>query len=278
MPFLPTRQWLNLLPKSVTVLIDLDSSTMYGNDYNDLVWILQLMHHSRREILSVMRKLLNPAMAAAVRRIESHGHSVRACVYTRKSGMVEHLSYSSRFRVGNGDIYFPASSKLREVLHHSDAQYHSFERLFFARQMIGEALGRTDIEMVLTNSHKSVAATCTSTLVPQADPGNAILYDDNTDYEDATIVPLFETISHANAQAILDIVGREPVDARLVKIIRNGMDEFYCSLDAADCVSIAASDDPVSDWPVPFAYNAVSLKQHAEATTRGYVVAWRKFW
>ena len=278
MPFLSTRQWLNLLPKSVTALIDLDSSTMYGNDYNDLVWILQLMRHPRHEILSVMRKLLNPAMAEAIRRIESHGHSVRACVYTRKSGMVDCLPHSSRFRASNGDLYFPASSKMREVMHCSNIHHPSFERLFYARQMIGEALGRTDVEMVVTNAHKSVAATCSNTLVPRADPRSAILYDDNADYEDATIVPLFEAIPHAKAQAILDIVGREPVDARLVKIIRNGMDEFYCSLDAADCVSIATSDDPVSDWPVPFARNTVSLKEHAEATTRGYVAAWRKFW
>ena len=276
MPFLLTRQWLTLLPMPVTAFIDLDSCTMYGNDFNDLVTIMQLIGHPRHVILSVMRKLLNPAMAKAIQRLEACGHSVRVCVYTRKSNLLNQTN-GDRFRAPNGDLYFPAATHSGEV---SNNSHNSFNRLFYTRQIIGEALGRKDIEMVVTKNPKSVSDTCLHTLVPPVDPSRAFLYDDNEEYKDAIVVPPFDAISEVRAELVLGIVGREPVDEIIANRVKKNMHDYYYSLEEDNRLSIAITSKPVLDWPLPAVCqtNTVSVRQHLEAATRGYVAAVWRMW
>jgi hypothetical protein len=273
MPFLCARQWLKLLPAPMTVLLDLDSCTMYGNDFNDLIWMMQLMKRPRDSILTAMRALLNPAMARAIRRLEAAGHRVRVCVYTRKGCMVEHLP---RFAAPNGDLYFPATTRLGGAVSRSACMYNAFERLFLARQVIGEALGRTDIEMVVTRNTKSVAATCAGTLKPPADPSHAVLYDDNREYHhsDVILVPPYDAIQAADARVILDLMGGDPMSDAVVRMISDGLDECYSSLDASNRIKVNTTSDPAPEWPLPVASSStVSLQQHLAAAARGYTAA-----
>ncbi len=265
MPFLSTKQWLAMLPKRFTVFIDHDSCTMYGNDFNDLVWILQLMNFPRHVIISVMRRLLNPAMAEAMRRIESLGHTVRVCVYTHKAYLIDSLADTGALRASNGDLYFPAST-FTSHLACADANARlAFDRLFYSRQIIGEALGRKDVEMVVTKHTKSTHATCTSTLKPPADPEYGVLYDDNSAYGDAIVVPAFEAISKANAQTILEMVGHYPVPDYVADIVREDMDEDTNSLTYDNHLTIATTELG-SYWPMPSACRAaVSLEHHLSA-------------
>jgi hypothetical protein len=75
-----------MLPKYFTVFIDHDSCTMYGNNFNDLVWTLQTDEFSQTRYhfsnVQLAQPCIGPAMAETMKRIETLGHTIRECVYT----------------------------------------------------------------------------------------------------------------------------------------------------------------------------------------------------
>lgn len=236
------------------VFLDIDQTSFYGQDGNDVPNCLQI--DKRYDILpSVVSLLVNPAMIAAVRELEGKLGTVRIVLYTAKYDLPVHIPADSKFRVDSNDIYFPAHTHIRELPVFPDkSTFANFNRLFLVRDAICAHLDRVSVEMFVTSRPgKCVVRTC-GMIHPAAEPENTYLFDDRVDlagtYHVITI-PAFNSLAEESKDAIYALVGTHRLSERAVAFAKTAQEEHSC-LGEADRIRLNWSRDPPKQWCLSF--------------------------
>mmetsp|Transcript_6657 Transcript_6657/g.13397 ORF Transcript_6657/g.13397 Transcript_6657/m.13397 type:complete len:400 (+) Transcript_6657:19-1218(+) len=179
-------------------ILDMDKTSIYGNDSNDLAIALQWMEKPESVVRGLYKKIVSPCIRPAYEQIQKSVSRLNTVIYTRRPQVVQ---YSSCFREGvvipvqykeewhhGGQICFPSYVKdADEILETYDGpellaneRYdikNALERLIAARDAVTEELGLAEPpRVVVTATEKQVESTLKALKLPTE---NAVLFDDN---------------------------------------------------------------------------------------------------
>jgi hypothetical protein len=252
-------QTQSLKPESMealenTVLLDIDQTSMYGNDCNDVITCLQI-DDMNDVIPQVISLLVNPAMVKAVKTIEQKLGHVRIVLYSARYNLLQDMGPGTVFNVGGEDLYFPKHTQMKDLpLFDSKIKYNKFKRLFLARDAICQYLGKDSIEMVITSRPgKCVVRTC-GLISPPANPENAYLFDDRIDlagqYHVITI-PVYNAVTETCKESIYALVGSKPLSDKAVTFAWTAEKEHGC-LGEANRICVNTVDAPPKEWCLSF--------------------------
>ena len=237
-----------------TVLLDVDNTSMYGNDCNDIPSCLQI--DERNDIIrSVISTLVNPSMVKAVKGIEQKLGPVRVVLYSAKFNLLQDMGSGTTFNAGSDDLYFPKHTEMKDLpLFDSKIKYNKFKRLLLIRDVICEYLGKDSIEIVITTRPgKCVVRTC-GMLSPPANPENAYLFDDRLDlagqYHVIT-VPVYNAVSESCKALLYTLIGPIPLSTRAVEFAQTAGPENGC-LGEFNCIRVNTTSEPVEEWNLSF--------------------------
>ena len=95
-------------------MLDLDHTSLFGNDGNDMGIVLQHMNKSYSTLQLLYDKLINPNLRTMFEAYKAQGKEIQVVVYTRRPALLR--QYAPHWHA-NGQIYFPASiASSREIL------------------------------------------------------------------------------------------------------------------------------------------------------------------
>eukprot|EP00961_Rhodomonas_salina_P142787 1922164-Rhodomonas_salina.1 len=185
------------LASDAVMLLDLDKTTIFGNDGNDIGLALQWMNRPKESLDELYRTLVSPLLRPAYEQLKWNTQKLDVVIYTRRPAL---LTYRSCFRRCMIPLRY-------QKLHHDDGQlyipgdiaspgdmlrlYHgpkllpeekndvtkSLQRLFAARDALTAALGlEAPPTVVVTASVKNVERTAGKLGLESS---RAFLYDDN---------------------------------------------------------------------------------------------------
>ena len=98
----------------LTLMLDLDHTSLFGNDGNDMGIVLQHMNKSYSTMQLLYDKLINPNLRTMFEAYKAQGKEIQVVVYTRRPALLR--QYAPHWHA-NGQIYFPASiASSREIL------------------------------------------------------------------------------------------------------------------------------------------------------------------
>eukprot|EP00288_Rhodomonas_lens_P012605 CAMPEP_0177710820 /NCGR_PEP_ID=MMETSP0484_2-20121128/11534_1 /TAXON_ID=354590 /ORGANISM="Rhodomonas lens, Strain RHODO" /LENGTH=423 /DNA_ID=CAMNT_0019222517 /DNA_START=536 /DNA_END=1807 /DNA_ORIENTATION=- len=266
--------------KEAVLVLDLDKTSIFGNDGNDFGISLQWMEKPDRAVQDLYKLLISPCVRPALEDLKSRAGKVDVVIYTRRPQV---LKYQSCFRDcvvpihyksdwhHDGQLYLPGSIRCSdeviktycgpELLEDevNDVK-KSLERLIAARDALTETLG-LDVNptVVVTATDKCVEDTVKH--LDLAD-GNAFLFDDNTalQYDPKTIVvPPFEALPEARRRELLFFMEEHlpaaELDEELVEYLEGARaEEKAIEWDAARGsykwrIPVAAT--PMKPWKLP---------------------------
>uniref|UniRef100_A0A7S0F5D2 PAS domain-containing protein n=1 Tax=Hanusia phi TaxID=3032 RepID=A0A7S0F5D2_9CRYP len=183
--------------KQSVLMLDLDKTSIYGNDGNDLGIALQWMDKPEPVVKELYRHLVNPNVRQAYDNLHAQSRDTRVVIYTRRPQV---LHYRSCFRDATinvkyneewhseGQLYIPSEiSNAQEMMNtyqgpelledEANDVSKSLERLIAARDAIAQELGLTTPPViVVTASDKRVTDTAEHLGLSSE---HAYLFDDN---------------------------------------------------------------------------------------------------
>ena len=89
-----------------TALLDLDKTSIFGNDGNDLGIAMQWMGRSTDEVRRLYALLVSPALPAAYGSLKALARTVNVAIYTRRPQLI---TYASVFQSRTVDLTFDPS-------------------------------------------------------------------------------------------------------------------------------------------------------------------------
>ena len=237
-----------------TILLDMDQTSIYGNDCNDVITCLQIEEMDSL-IPQVISLLVNPSMVKAVKAIEQKLGPVRIVLYSARYNLLKDMGADTVFNVGGEDLYFPKHTEMKDLpLFFAKIKYNKFRRLFLARDAICQYLGKDSIEMVITSRpDKCVVRTC-GIISPPANPENAYLFDDRIDlagqYHVITI-PVYNAVTEPCRDSVYALIGSKPLSDRAVSFACTAEKEHGC-LGEANRIRVITADTPPKEWCLSF--------------------------
>mmetsp|Transcript_41351 Transcript_41351/g.130135 ORF Transcript_41351/g.130135 Transcript_41351/m.130135 type:complete len:711 (+) Transcript_41351:179-2311(+) len=183
--------------KQSVLMLDLDKTSIYGNDGNDLGIALQWMDKPEPVVKELYRHLVNPNVRQAYDKLHAQSRDTRVVIYTRRPQV---LHYRSCFRDATinvkyneewhseGQLYIPSDvTSAKEMMKayqgpelledEANDVSKSLERLIAARDAIAQELGLTTPPViVVTASDKRVTDTAEHLGLSSE---HAFLFDDN---------------------------------------------------------------------------------------------------
>jgi hypothetical protein len=258
--------------RSHTLFLDLDKSSFYGQDANDVLTVLQM--DDRQDLLeSVVPLLINPAMVKAVKEVERLSGPARVVIYTAKGNMPGCIPEGHPLKATNQELYLPVGSTMHDVpadlnIH----QKHIFQRLIRIRDAISKCLGRGEagIEAIVTASMtKSVAYAC-CLLKPAADVDTAYLFDDRPDldgqYHVIKVDP-FNAVSKERKQEIDTLLCNFRMSGDAADFAATSAPPHLC-LGEGNRVVVNLSVQEGNAWRTPFLYDKSVDEIFKEARAR----------
>lgn len=218
----------------VVMLLDLDKTTIWGNDGNDFGLALQWMEKPKEKLDMLYRTLVSPQVRPAFEQLKWSTEKIDVVLYTRRPALLTYRSCFRRCMIPlryhkvqrkDGQLYIPGSIETVEQLRqlycgpkllpeeeHDVSQ--SLQRLFSARAALTAALGlSTPMTVVVTAGVKDVVNTVTQLGLR---PDRAFLFDDNKSLpQDGHLVRVepFVSLPAPRRQELLDLMQREvPVE------------------------------------------------------------------
>lgn len=265
----------------MTLMIDLDHTSIYGNDGNDLGLALQWVRKDHFALDELYQNLVNPHLRAMYDSYKAQGKHINVVIYTRRPGILYHRSehygqhvkmqYESQFHADE-QIYLPSSvaalSDLWATYRGPDLPDHeafdaqcALARLLAARNAIAHELGLDVPPPVVVTAHsKKVEATARRLQLPVE---SAILFDDNAALKGdprVVIVDKMTTMPKDRRAEVLALMQREaPAESLDVDLV-----EFLMTAPLADRslmrsgsgqlswhVALSSFSSTLMPWPTP---------------------------
>eukprot|EP00286_Rhodomonas_abbreviata_P022315 CAMPEP_0181295660 /NCGR_PEP_ID=MMETSP1101-20121128/4269_1 /TAXON_ID=46948 /ORGANISM="Rhodomonas abbreviata, Strain Caron Lab Isolate" /LENGTH=592 /DNA_ID=CAMNT_0023400433 /DNA_START=249 /DNA_END=2027 /DNA_ORIENTATION=+ len=274
------RQSSKSLAESAVLILDLDKTSIYGNDGNDLGIALQWMEKPDTVVKDLYKLLVSPCVKPAYEEMRAQAKQVHVVLYTRRPQV---LKYQSCFREctipvqykkewhHEGQLYLPshivaAEEVLRtycgpELLEDelNDVK-KSMERLIAARDAISNHLGLdAKPTVVVTATDKSIEDTVKRLKLPDT---NAYLFDDNKGLQydpHAIVVEPLEALPQPRRCALLRFMEQhmptEELEEELVEYLEGARDcekaiEWNSELKQWRW-RVPLASRPVQPWAVP---------------------------
>jgi hypothetical protein len=246
-----------------TFFLDLDKCSQYGQDTKDLLNLAQSRNMSAEYQVSLMSKLLNPAMIRAMRTLLARHPEARVCIYTMKGGIVSKGGVPKSLLKTEQEGYVPSEMTAEEFLQAPSNMHAPIRRIFVAREAIQHVLGlSTPPEIIITGVHKNVWHACETLLSPPANPYLAFLWDDNRDIagefhvltvpEYVAVPPTLAAEIHRELEVMFPLRQLDAArDQALIAFLESASPEFRSYDAAANRLFVQTADEPVGEWPLP---------------------------
>jgi hypothetical protein len=244
--------------KNYTIMLDIDMTSLFGHDGNDILCCLQM--ENRSQILpAIIPLLINPEMVKAIHKIEQKLGVVRIVLYTARYALIPDMKSASNtihsFQASDEDLYFPKHIGVKDLpLFTHKLTYDKFRRLFLVRDAICAQLHRSSVEMVVTSRPgKCVVRTC-GMLSPSADPENAFLFDDRVDLAGqyhVIKVPEFNAVTVECRDTVYALIGPAPLSETVVNFATTASDGHRC-LGKGNTIVMNSSKKTPKEWDLSF--------------------------
>jgi hypothetical protein len=223
--------------RRVTMMLDLDQTSLFGNDGNDLPLSLQWMEKSPDVVRELYKRMISPSLRQAYQSYTSRGDEVDVIIYTRRpqlihykscaTGEVLDLHYNDDWHDAGSQLHIPASIREAEDVldryngpaldeEESHDVLKAMERLLAARDAIAHELGlATPPHVVVTARQKDVRLTARHL---RLDSSSAVLYDDNRALagdENVVLVSPLLGLPRAQREELLDFMHQHLPPAEL---------------------------------------------------------------
>ena len=267
------------------VMLDLDKTSLYGNDGNDLPLALQWEDKQHAVVKELYRLIVSPNIRPALQLVREQAQDVTVVIYTRRPQVVHytspyrqdpvHLLFNAAWHDGRGQLLLPGHVETAadmmaeytgvELLQEERRDVEKIlERLLGARDAVASELGlRAAPTVVVTGQDKKVEGTATALGLPTE---QAVLFDDNpqlaSDPKVVTVEPLLSLPPHQR-QRVLDFMQLHlPAEQLSPDLV-----SFLLGASAAECSVRANPASGAIEWNVPVA--ATPLRLWANPTLRG---------
>mmetsp|Transcript_5060 Transcript_5060/g.8138 ORF Transcript_5060/g.8138 Transcript_5060/m.8138 type:complete len:742 (+) Transcript_5060:95-2320(+) len=291
--------------ENAVLILDLDKTTIYGNDGNDLGIALQWMEKPVNSVKDLYGLLLNPNVKAAYEDMRAKADNVEVVIYTRRPQILEYRSCFRHARIDvqyadwhhDGELYIPETVESAEEMMNAykgpelleDEQtdiLKSMERLIAARDAVWNELGLiTPPSVVVTAQDKHVDRIMDRLGLP-AD--NAFLFDDNDQLEGADKVVLvegFEALPIDRRNKVMNFMNKElpvsEIDEDLIEYLEGAKPEERAVErdDKSGKVQwrVPLADKAAKPWQMPTLKPRKSSNTWERASATGLDVApWKK--
>ena len=264
------------IPHAV-VMLDLDKTSLYGNDGNDLPLALQWEDKHPTVVKDLYKLIVSPNIRPALQLVREQAQDVTVVIYTRRPQVI---TYSSPYRREAVRLLFaPAWHDSKDQLllpgHVTTAadmmaEYRGaslleeekrdvekiLERLLGARDAVASELGLPTPPTVVVTSHDKKVETTAAALNLPSD--QAFLFDDNpqlaTNPKVVSVSPLTSLPAH-NRQRVLDFMQRHLPAERLSPDLKT----FLLGASPAECSLRANPVTNAIEWHVPVASSPLKL-------------------
>eukprot|EP00290_Baffinella_frigidus_P021353 CAMPEP_0180192822 /NCGR_PEP_ID=MMETSP0987-20121128/2174_1 /TAXON_ID=697907 /ORGANISM="non described non described, Strain CCMP2293" /LENGTH=475 /DNA_ID=CAMNT_0022147453 /DNA_START=57 /DNA_END=1484 /DNA_ORIENTATION=+ len=250
------------------VMLDLDKTSLYGNDGNDLPLSLQWQDKPHSVVEQLYKLLVSPNIRPALNLIHGQAEEVTVTIYTRRPQVVHYTSphrqepvrllFNAAWHQG-GQLLLPghvktAADMMREysgeaLLTEERRDVEKIlERLLAARDAVASELGLSYTpSVVVTATGKVVEGTAAALGLPGE---HAVLFDDNTDLASnakvVSVEPLNSLPEHQR-QRVLAFMQRHLPAEHLTEDLR----EFLLGAHPAECSVRTNAVTHALEWHVP---------------------------
>jgi hypothetical protein len=251
------------------VMLDLDKTSLYGNDGNDLPLSLQWQDTPHAVVAELYKLLVSPNIRPALEQVHAQADDVTVVIYTRRPQVVHytspyrqesvHMLFNPAWHDARGQLLLPghvetAADMMEEYTGVALLQEERrdvekiLERLLGARDAVASELGLAYTPtIVVTGTAKVVEGTAAALGLPGE---HAVLFDDNPelarDAKVVTVEPLTSLPEHQR-QRVLDFMQPHLPAEQLSEDLR----AFLLGASPAECSVRNNKASGALEWHVP---------------------------